>query len=74
MQECKKLKLVSKANLGQLLQALCHVDADKRIALSDWRQRPLPPALLHYSAQDVLHLQDIAAKLIQMLLDSGTCP
>ena len=71
LQEAIAAKLVSKANLGYLLWHLCGIGADKSLALSDWRQRPLPQALLNYAALDVLHLQVIASKLVNMLLSTG---
>ena len=65
------LKLLKKANLGHVLEAVCSVTTDKAIALSDWRQRPLPEALLEYGARDVRHLSAVAAGLIDLISQAG---
>eukprot|EP00887_Chlorella_sp_A99_P000972 scaffold5.g972.t1 len=56
-------------SLGALLGRFCGVEADKAAGQrADWRQRPLPPALLDYARADVHYLLYIADWLGEELL------
>lgn len=74
LQECISLKTLSKANLGYVLDAVCGIKTDKSIALSDWRQRPLPDTLLQYAALDVRHLSAVAVGLIDLIMGTSALP
>jgi ribonuclease D len=70
-QEAINAGLVERAGLGYLLMKICHVESDKEIACSDWRERPLPAKWLAYSVLDVLYLPYVATALIKMLLENN---
>ncbi|TRM61184.1 hypothetical protein BD626DRAFT_632069 [Schizophyllum amplum] len=57
-------------SLGHLLKTYCDYDADKRLARSDWRVRPLPPPLLSYARSDTHFLPFIYDVLKGLLADA----
>jgi ribonuclease D len=74
VQEAVSLQLLKKANLKYLLMELYGIDNDKTIALSDWTQRPLSYSQLQYGARDVLYLQAMAVRLIDLILNVSLVP
>ncbi|TRM56901.1 hypothetical protein BD626DRAFT_635241 [Schizophyllum amplum] len=57
-------------SLGHLLKTYCDYDADKRLARSDWRVRPLPPPLLSYARSDTHFLPFIYDVVKGLLADA----
>ena len=63
------------ANIGYslgyqaLLKQLLNIDVPKDETRSDWRQRPLTDAQIHYASLDVVHLLTVYQQLIQLLSD-----
>jgi ribonuclease D len=55
----------------RLVQTLCGVTLEKTETRSDWLQRPLTSAQLHYAVLDVMYLPTIYEKLVTMLKDKG---
>ena len=60
------------ASLASLLAAYLNVDVDKSLQRADWRQRPLPLALLMYAAEDAWLLLPLAAVLLCELGKRGS--
>ncbi len=56
---------------AELAQELLGVTVPKGQTRSDWSRRPLSAAQVHYAAEDVLHLGDIADRLMQRLAALG---
>ncbi len=56
---------------AELAQVLLGVTVPKGQTRSDWSRRPLSAAQVHYAAEDVLHLGDIADRLMQRLVALG---
>ena len=56
---------------AELAQLLLGVTVPKGQTRSDWSRRPLSAAQLHYAAEDVLHLGEIAELLTQRLVALG---
>lgn len=54
----RELKFPS-ASYAHLLFRYVGIVADKTFQLADWRQRPIPPAMLQYAIQDTYYLLDI---------------
>jgi ribonuclease D len=67
----RALKL-SSAGYAHLLHHYANVTADKTHQLSDWRQRPLPPAMEHYAIMDTHYLIRIVPHLLYDLSKSKT--
>src|SRR3981081_2016544 len=55
----------------QLVQRITGNTLDKSNRFTDWTQRPLSDAQLHYAICDVTHLRDVYAKLSQDLAREG---
>ena len=55
----------------QLVQRITGNTLDKSNRFTDWTQRPLSDAQLHYAISDVTHLRDVYAKLSQDLDRQG---
>lgn len=62
-----------KAQMGyaELVQVLLNLTVPKGQTRSDWSRRPLSLAQLHYAAEDVLHLCEIADRLTRRLVELG---
>lgn len=56
---------------AELAQLLLGVTVPKGQTRSDWSRRPLSAAQVHYAAEDVLHLGEIADRLTQRLVALG---
>jgi len=56
---------------AELAQVLLGVTVPKGQTRSDWSRRPLSAAQLHYAAEDVLHLGEIAERLTRRLAELG---
>jgi ribonuclease D len=56
---------------AELAQVLLNVTVPKGQTRSDWSRRPLSAAQLHYAAEDVLHLGEIADRLTRRLVELG---
>jgi ribonuclease D len=56
---------------AELAQVLLNVAVPKGQTRSDWSRRPLSAAQLHYAAEDVLHLGEIADRLTRRLVELG---
>ncbi|MFI4891351.1 MAG: ribonuclease D [Steroidobacterales bacterium] len=56
---------------AELAQALLGVAIAKGQTRTDWSRRPLSAAQLHYAAEDVEHLGEIAARLTRRLRELG---
>ena len=54
-----------------LVQAVCEVTLEKSQTRSDWSQRPLTPAQLHYAADDVRYLPEVFERLHEKLAARG---
>lgn len=64
------LKL-SGLSLKHLLMKYCHVNADKKYQLADWRMRPLPAELIEYARMDTHYLLYIWRQMKAELLKEG---
>jgi len=53
--------------LGNLLKAVLNVNIKKGHARTDWSARPLPRQLLSYAHEDVIHLVELGAALLEEL-------
>ncbi|KAJ3372958.1 exosome nuclease subunit [Allomyces arbusculus] len=58
-------------SLAYLLKHYCHVDADKKYQLADWRIRPLPQDMVRYARTDTHYLLYIYDKMRTELLLQG---
>jgi exosome complex exonuclease RRP6 len=58
-------------SLAYLLKHYCHVEADKKYQLADWRIRPLPEDMLRYARSDTHFLLYIYDKMKMELLSNG---
>jgi ribonuclease D len=56
---------------AELVQVLLNLGVPKGQTRSDWSRRPLSAAQLHYAAEDVLHLGEIADRLTRRLVELG---
>jgi ribonuclease D len=56
---------------AELAHVLLGVTVPKGQTRSDWSRRPLTAAQLHYAAEDVVHLGEIAERLTQRLVELG---
>ena len=56
---------------AELVKTLLEVSVPKGQTRTDWSKRPLTPAQLEYAADDVLHLGEIADRLLQRLRELG---
>jgi ribonuclease D len=61
------LGLPDQIGYGNLVQSLLGVTLDKSLARTDWARRPLPPAAIEYAADDVRHLRDLYARILNDL-------
>jgi ribonuclease D len=57
--------------LGALVEKYIDVRLDKKHQRADWAQRPLPPAMLAYAAEDTRHLPALRDRLRQELERAG---
>jgi len=55
----------------KLVKHLLDIDLDKGETRSDWMKRPLSDSQLHYAAEDVNYLLEIAEKLENILTEQG---
>ena len=55
----------------KLVKHLMDIDLDKGETRSDWLQRPLTDSQLHYAAEDVNHLLEMADKLEAILIEQN---
>jgi ribonuclease D len=62
---------VSAFGLAALLERNFGVKLDKRHQRADWSMRPLTPSMLHYAAQDTLHLLALRDQLREELEKKG---
>ncbi|XP_021193965.3 exosome complex component 10 homolog isoform X1 [Helicoverpa armigera] len=69
-QAAKELSLQG-LSLKYLLMRYCHVDADKKYQLADWRIRPLPAELIEYARMDTHYLLYIWRHMKDELLKVG---
>jgi ribonuclease D len=57
--------------LGALAQKYLSVNLEKKHQRADWAQRPLPPELIEYAAEDTRHLPALRDHLHQALVERG---
>jgi len=57
--------------LAALLEAFFNVRLDKKHQRADWSIRPLPAEMLHYAAQDTMHLLQLREQLRSALQKKG---
>jgi ribonuclease D len=57
--------------LGALVEKYLGITLDKKHQRADWGQRPLPPELLEYAAEDTRHLPALRDKLHTLLEQAG---
>jgi ribonuclease D len=57
--------------LGALVEKYLAITLDKKHQRADWGQRPLPPELLDYAAEDTRHLPPLRDKLRDLLEQAG---
>jgi ribonuclease D len=57
--------------LGNLLEKYLGVKLEKKYQRADWAQRPLPPELLEYAAEDTRYLPELRDRLKAELLNKG---
>ncbi|HSA56957.1 MAG TPA: HRDC domain-containing protein [Gemmatimonadaceae bacterium] len=57
--------------LAALLESHFGVRLDKKHQRADWSMRPLPPEMLHYAAQDTMHLLQLRDRLRASLEEKG---
>ncbi len=57
--------------LGALVEKYLGITLDKKHQRADWGQRPLPPELLDYAAEDTRHLPELRDKLRALLEETG---
>lgn len=56
---------------AKLVDSICSVYLPKAHTRANWRQRPLPQALLEYAVDDVKYLQPLRQQLDDMLAEKG---
>ena len=57
--------------LGALVEKFLGIKLEKKHQRADWAQRPLPPDMLAYAAEDTLHLPDLRDRLREELVARG---
>lgn len=57
--------------LGALVEKYLGTRLDKKYQRADWAQRPLPPEMLSYAAEDTRHLPELRDRLKTTLEDAG---
>jgi ribonuclease D len=57
--------------LGALAEKYLGIGLEKKHQRADWAQRPLPPALLEYAAEDTRHLPALRDRLRELLLQQN---
>jgi ribonuclease D len=62
---------MSSPSLARLVTQVLGIDLPKTDQLSDWLQRPIPPAQLTYAAGDVLHLLSLRSTMVEQLEERG---
>lgn len=65
------LGLGDNAGLAKLLREILNIHLPKGRARAKWLARPLPPELLSYAAEDVLHLVELGNRLMERLKSKG---
>lgn len=58
---------IAETGLEAVLMKHFHIQLNKKYQKKDWSQRPLPPEMIEYAAQDVQHLVPLAHRLEQAL-------
>lgn len=58
--------------LAYLLQTFANVTAQKQFQMADWRQRPIPQALLKYAREDTHYLLGIYDRVKNELIESSS--
>jgi exosome complex exonuclease RRP6 len=58
--------------LAYLLQTFANVTAQKQFQMADWRQRPIPHALLKYAREDTHYLLGIYDRVKNELIESSS--
>lgn len=58
-------------SLNKLLTDLLQITLEKGETRSDWLRRPLSDSQLHYAAEDVLHLPELARQMQQRIAAAG---
>lgn len=60
-------------NVGysNLVENFCKIDIDKTLQRSDWQRRPLMQSQIDYALLDVLYLEEINHKLLEILEKNG---
>lgn len=61
-------------SLKTLVEALCHLTVDKTEQTSDWGQRPISDAQLHYAKMDPVYLAMVHQQLLQLQTQSNPDP
>ena len=57
--------------LGALAEKYLGIVLEKKHQRADWAQRPLPPALLEYAAEDTRHLPALRDRLRELLVEQN---
>jgi ribonuclease D len=57
--------------LGALVEKYLELRLDKKYQRADWAQRPLPPEMLSYAAEDTRHLPELRDRLKAALESAG---
>jgi ribonuclease D len=57
--------------LGALVEKYLGMRLDKKYQRADWAQRPLPPEMLSYAAEDTRHLPGLRDRLKSALAEAG---
>lgn len=61
-------------SLKTLVAALCHLSIDKTEQTSDWGQRPMSDAQLHYAKMDPVYLAMVHQQLLQLQAQANPDP
>ncbi|XP_067423512.1 exosome complex component 10 [Emydura macquarii macquarii] len=69
--QAARLLNLGRHSLDHLLKLYCHVEADKRYQLADWRIRPLPEEMMQYARDDTHYLLYIYDKVREALWEKG---
>ena len=62
---------IAHTGLEAMLRQYLDVQLDKKFQKKDWSQRPLPPEMVTYAAEDVNHLVELAEILMRELAEKG---
>ncbi len=62
---------IAHTGLEAMLRQYLDVQLDKKFQKKDWSQRPLPPEMVTYAAEDVNHLVELAGILMRELEEKG---